>query len=264
MPGASDYRFELVCAQDLPMLHDWLLRPHVAQWRGPAESIEQLHADHVAGQGAPGATLAYIASLNGEPVGFIQSYVAMGSGHGWWEDVTDPGVRGIDQFLAHADEGLFTLISGIALPGLGAGCKAPMRSKVGTLQARATPQTAPRPGNPKGRPLPARHSSLRSLRVQGHTQGARLDWHTGKSLRDPEIRVNRPWLNQGMGRAMVRAFTAQLLADPAVSLVQTDPSPVNARAIRCYVRAGFQPVREVITPDGAALLMRCVRTSLDR
>jgi len=47
-----------VCAQDLPMLHGWLLRPHLAQWRGPAESIEQLHADHVAGQGAPGATLA--------------------------------------------------------------------------------------------------------------------------------------------------------------------------------------------------------------
>jgi len=44
-----------------------------------------------------------------------------------------------------------------------------------------------------------------------------------------------------------------------VSLVQTDPSPDNARAIRCYVRAGFQPVREVITPDGAALLMHCTR-----
>ena len=73
LPGASDFRFGLVCAQDLPMLQGWLLRPHVAQWRGPAESIEQLHADHVAGQGAPGATLAYIASLNGEPVGFIQS-----------------------------------------------------------------------------------------------------------------------------------------------------------------------------------------------
>ncbi len=175
LPGASEFRFELVRAQDLPVLHGWLQRPHVAQWWGPAESMDQLHADYVADQRVPGATLAYIASLNGEPVGFIQSYVAMGSGHGWWEDVTDPGVRGIDQFLAHADQ-----------------------------------------------------------------------------------------LNQGMGRAMVRAFTERLLADPAVSLVQTDPSPDNARAIRCYVRAGFQPVREVITPDGAALLMHCVRTSLNR
>ncbi|CAN7147003.1 NAD(P)-binding domain-containing protein [Acidovorax sp. LjRoot66] len=67
-------------------------------------------------------------------------------------------------------EGLLTLFWGIALPGLGAGCKAPARSKVCTLQARATPQTAPRPGNPKGRPLPARHSSLRSLRVHMHTR----------------------------------------------------------------------------------------------
>ena len=169
MEGAG-FRFDLLRAQDLPLLHGWLLRPHVAQWWGPAESIDALHADHVAGQTAPGATLAYIASLDGSPVGFIQSYVAMGSGDGWWEDVTDPGVRGIDQFLAHGEQ-----------------------------------------------------------------------------------------LNRGIGRTMVRAFTAQLLADPAVSLVQTDPSRDNVRAIRCYAHAGFRPVREVATPDGPALLMHCLR-----
>ena len=152
------------------MLHGWLLRPHVAQWWGQAESIDQLHAEYVHGQDAPGATLAHIAWLEGAPVGFIQSYVAMGSGEGWWEDVTDPGVRGIDQFLAHPEQ-----------------------------------------------------------------------------------------LGRGIGRAMVRAFTERLLADPAVTLVQTDPSPDNARAIRCYTHAGFRPVREVVTPDGAALLMHCTR-----
>jgi RimJ/RimL family protein N-acetyltransferase len=62
-----------------------------------------------------------------------------------------------------------------------------------------------------------------------------------------------------MGRTMVRAFTGLLLADSAVGLVQTDPSPANARAVRCYAQAGFQPVREVITPDGVALLMHCTR-----
>jgi RimJ/RimL family protein N-acetyltransferase len=170
LPGASEFRFELVRVQDLPMLHGWLLRPHVAQWWGPAESMDQLHADYVADQRSPGATLAYIASFDGAPVGFIQSYVAMGSGDGWWEDVTDPGVRGIDQFLAHGEQ-----------------------------------------------------------------------------------------LNRGIGRAMVRSFTAQLLADPAVTLVQTDPSPDNARAIRCYVHAGFRPVGEIRTPDGPALLMHCTR-----
>ncbi len=74
----------------------------------------------------------------------------------------------------------------------------------------------------------------------------------------------RPWLNQGIGRAMVRAFTDRLLADPAVSLVQTHPSPDNARAIRCYAQAGFRPVAEITTPDGAALLMHCVRSGLNR
>ena len=42
----------------------------------------------------------YIAMLGEEPIGYAQSYVALGSGDGWWEDETDPGVRGIDQSLA--------------------------------------------------------------------------------------------------------------------------------------------------------------------
>ena len=41
--------------------------------------------------------------LNGEPIGYAQSYV-VGSGDGWWEEETDPGVRGIDQSLANASQ----------------------------------------------------------------------------------------------------------------------------------------------------------------
>jgi RimJ/RimL family protein N-acetyltransferase len=94
----------------------------------------------------------------------------MGSGEGWWEDETDPGARGIDQFLADGER-----------------------------------------------------------------------------------------LGQGLGRAMVRAFVAELFRDPAVTVVQTDPSPDNPRAIRCYAAAGFEAVGEVLTPDGPAWLMRCRR-----
>ena len=43
----------------------------------------------------------YIAMLDDEPIGYAQTYVALGSGDGWWEDETDPGVRGIDQSLAN-------------------------------------------------------------------------------------------------------------------------------------------------------------------
>jgi RimJ/RimL family protein N-acetyltransferase len=90
----------------------------------------------------------------------------MGSGAGWWEQETDPGARGIDQFLANPEQ-----------------------------------------------------------------------------------------LGQGLGTAMISAFVNQLFQDPTVTKVQTDPSPKNERAIRCYRRVGFVEAGEVITPDGLALLM---------
>ncbi len=161
-------RFEFLplTEADLPLLQGWLERPHVAAWWGPAESVDELREDFLSG----GTTRAFMAHLGGEAVGFVQCYVVMGSGEGWWEDETDPGARGIDQFLA---------------------------------------------------------------------DGARL--------------------NQGLGRAMVGAFVVWLFEDPAVTVVQTDPSPDNPRAIRCYAAAGFEAVGEVVTPDGPALLMRCRR-----
>lgn len=157
-------------AEHLPLLHTWLARPHAAQWWQPTPSVEELHADYIDPRGEPNATRAYLAHEGDEPVGFIQCYVVMGSGDGWWEDETDPGARGIDQFLAD--------------------------------EAR---------------------------------------------------------LNHGLGRRMIRAFVEQLFADPAVTVVQTDPAPHNLRAIRCYRAAGFSDVGEVMTPDGPAWLMRCHR-----
>jgi RimJ/RimL family protein N-acetyltransferase len=158
--------FTPLAEADLPMLHEWLSRPHVAAWWGPADSVDELREDFLSG----GTTRAFIAWTGGETVGFVQCYVVMGSGDGWWEDETDPGARGIDQFLAHEAQ-----------------------------------------------------------------------------------------LNQGLGRAMVRAFVAEVFKDPGVTVVQTDPSPDNLRAVRCYAAAGFEAVGEVLTPDGPALLMRCRR-----
>lgn len=88
-----------------------------------------------------------------------------------------------------------------------------------------------------------------------HDEGWWLDEH------DPNVRgidqflANANQLGQGIGTSMVRAFVATLFLDATVTRVQTDPSPNNARAIRCYEKAGFRAHAEIDTPDGRALLM---------
>ena len=164
--------FRPLTSEDLPMLHEWLRRPHVAEWWHDPPNLVELERDYLPRGTSASSTRAYIALLAGTPIGFIQSYVALGSGDGWWEHETDPGTRGIDQFLANADQ-----------------------------------------------------------------------------------------LGRGLGSTMVKAFVHQLLEDPSVTKVQTDPSPDNQRAIRSYQRAGFVVHSEVVTPDGPALLMLRYRDS---
>jgi RimJ/RimL family protein N-acetyltransferase len=159
-----DISFRLLEPVDLAMVQGWLQRPHVAEWWAPTPSLAELRDDYF--PDAPTTTRAYIAMLRSEPLGFIQVYTPMGSGDGWWQDERDPGARGIDQFLANADQ-----------------------------------------------------------------------------------------LGQGYGSAMVRTFVDWLFEDPAITKVQTDPSPDNERAIRAYRKAGFVDQAHVDTPDGRALLM---------
>lgn len=163
---AETISFRPLVVSDLAMLHEWLHRSHVSEWWGNPTSYADVERDYLPSITGESTTRAYIALLENEPIGFIQSYVVMGADEGWWEQETDPGARGIDQFLCNSEQ-----------------------------------------------------------------------------------------LGRGLGRAMVRTFVEKLFQDPVVSKVQTDPSPANDRAIRCYRRAGFVDVGEVITPDGLALLM---------
>ncbi|MDR6888327.1 MULTISPECIES: GNAT family N-acetyltransferase [Variovorax] len=164
--------FRPLAEHDFAMLHEWVRRPHVAEWWNEPSTLEEIKDDYLPTLDGRSSTRAFIATLDDEPIGFIQVYVVQGSGGGWWEDETDAGARGIDQFLADADR-----------------------------------------------------------------------------------------LNQGLGTAMIKAFVERLFQDPGVSKVQTDPSPANARAIRCYRKVGFEDVGEVMTPDGPALLMRYERAN---
>lgn len=155
---------------DIPLLHAWLQRPHIVRWwGGEAErpkSLAETRANYLPRVLAEEQVTPYIAMLGDRPIGYAQSYVAMGSGDGWWEEITDPGVRGIDQSL-----------------------------------------------------------------------GDEAD------------------LGRGLGTRLVTALCELLFRDPQVTRIQTDPDPTNGRAIRCYEKAGFRALREIVTPDGPALYM---------
>ncbi len=152
---------------DLALLHHWLTRDHVVEWWGgerPTQAmVRDIYLPRIEGKES---VTPWIALLAGKPFAFAQSYVAMGSGDGWWEDETDPGVLGIDQTIG-----------------------------------------------------------------------------------EPDL------LDRGLGTRLVLTLTAQLFTDPGVTKIQTDPSPANARAIRCYEKAGFRYVKTVMTPDGPAHYM---------
>ncbi len=100
-------RLRLMTEDDLPMLHDWLNRPHIVEWWGG--EVERPTLEDVLEHYRPRvleeeSVTPYIAMLENKPIGFAQSYIALGSGDGWWEEETDPGVRGIDQLLAYPDD----------------------------------------------------------------------------------------------------------------------------------------------------------------
>ncbi|MGZ9275156.1 MAG: AacA4 family aminoglycoside N(6')-acetyltransferase [Nitrospira sp.] len=106
----------LMTEQDLPMLHDWLNRPHIVEWWGGDDArptMEDVCAKYQPRVLARDRVTPYIAMLEQVPIGYAQSYVALGCGDGWWEEETDPGVRGIDQSIADPQllgKGLGTLL----------------------------------------------------------------------------------------------------------------------------------------------------------
>jgi len=96
--------FRLLTIDDLPTLHEWLTRRHVAQWWHDPATLAGMR-DEFAPLMIPGdRDQAYIASDGSRDIGYIQAYTVKDSGGGWWPDEQDPGARGIDQFLANADQ----------------------------------------------------------------------------------------------------------------------------------------------------------------
>ncbi len=105
MPG-SDYqfRFRALTEADIPVLYDWLRRPHLVEWWRGEQSPGEVRARYLPRIRTDDGARPFIALLDDAPAGYIQYYYA-GAGDpawvaGWWPDTPGAGVLGIDQFLA--------------------------------------------------------------------------------------------------------------------------------------------------------------------
>ncbi|MCP4002578.1 MAG: GNAT family N-acetyltransferase [bacterium] len=96
-----EFEFEALAEHHLPLLFDWLNRPHVAEfWDGPV-SLEEVREKYLPRIGSTSIDTR-IALLDGTPVGFIQSYAAVEPAEEGRSGEQARGVVGIDQFLADA------------------------------------------------------------------------------------------------------------------------------------------------------------------
>jgi len=93
--------FRPVTLLDVPKLHDWLNRPHVAERWDNATTLSEVEKRYQANLES-NFVFPFIVELDGKPIGFIQSYNAELVGDGWW--LNEPsGTWGVDQYLGEED-----------------------------------------------------------------------------------------------------------------------------------------------------------------
>lgn len=149
---------------DIPLLHDWLSRPHVAEWWRPAPSIADVRDEYSLYCSSDSPVRAYFVLGDGQPIGYIQSYVVMGAGDGWWPEEKDPGARGVDQFLANSEQ-------------LGRG--------LGTTMLRSFLRWLfedPLVAQVQTDPLPSNHRAIRCYEKAGFRRVAEVDTPDGRAL----------------------------------------------------------------------------------
>lgn len=102
MTRAPRFGFRPLEEEDLPLIRAWLSRPHLLEWWGPEPNVEEVREKYLPRIAGEEAARPFIALLDDEPAGYIQSYRA-DAVPGWWPDDPGPEVLGIDQFLADGD-----------------------------------------------------------------------------------------------------------------------------------------------------------------
>ncbi|HET8606678.1 MAG TPA: GNAT family N-acetyltransferase [Gaiellaceae bacterium] len=92
--------FRRLTEDDLPLLHEWLNREHVARWWHERPTLEQVAAHYLPSIQGDDPTDLYAIVLDGREAGMVQTYLV--ADYPRWADATGvgDGVAGLDLFLA--------------------------------------------------------------------------------------------------------------------------------------------------------------------
>jgi len=71
----TSIEFRPMVADDLPLLHEWLQRPHVRRWWGEPRTLEGVVEHYQPAIDGREPTDHYLALLDGRPVGMVQTYL---------------------------------------------------------------------------------------------------------------------------------------------------------------------------------------------
>jgi RimJ/RimL family protein N-acetyltransferase len=91
----QELSFRLMTRADLPLLHEWLQRPHVRRWWRDRETWEQVESHYGPALDGDEPTDHYLIVLDGRPIGMIQTYLAADYADEW-PIGAEPGIAGVD------------------------------------------------------------------------------------------------------------------------------------------------------------------------
>jgi aminoglycoside 6'-N-acetyltransferase len=96
--------FRRLVADDLPLLYEWLMRPHIRRWWDDGETFEEIADHYLPDIEGREPTDVYVIQLEGRDAGFIQTYLV--SDYPEYAELVGvgEGVAGVDLFLADPED----------------------------------------------------------------------------------------------------------------------------------------------------------------
>lgn len=99
------FEFIPLIEKDIPLLCEWLNRPHLQEWwRQEEVTLETVRKKYLPRVFEADTARPFLVYLERKPIGYIQFYRAFEGDLDWWPDKPGPGVLGIDQFLANENQ----------------------------------------------------------------------------------------------------------------------------------------------------------------